>query len=196
MTSYRIGGVYYPWVWYSTNTPNADEIPIDFKYDMKIPVPLDHCIETQSHSPYHCFFSPLNGGPFYDHSWFTDQTRAQGEHTLPDYMYDEYSAGGGLNHPFVAPGTARSEGDGCGVAGGNPPCKNQNPKCPACRNEPYGTRCNGGYSRGRPALEHAAEGLFDQAPYTYWYRGQPADVYWYAIADHRGVYSYRLCKVS
>ena len=62
----------------------------------------------------------------------------------------------------------------------------------------YGNCCDkncGGWEGGRPAIEHAAEGLFDNAPVTEWVRGQPAEVYWRITADHRGGYAYRLCKV-
>ena len=43
-----------------------------------------------------------------------------------------------------------------------------------------------------PAIEYAA----DNAPVTEWKRGQPAKVYWKMGAEHRGDYSYRLCKVG
>ena len=62
----------------------------------------------------------------------------------------------------------------------------------------YGNCCGkncGGYEGGRPALEYAAEGEFDDAPVTEWVRGQPAEVYWQQTAEHRGGYAYRLCKV-
>ena len=54
----------------------------------------------------------------------------------------------------------------------------------------YGNCCGkscGGYMGGRPAIEYAAEGYFDNAPVTEWQRGQQAEVY---------AYAYRLCKVS
>ena len=63
----------------------------------------------------------------------------------------------------------------------------------------YGNCCDkncGGWEGGRPAIEHAAEGLFDNAPVTEWVRGQPAEVQWRMTAEHRGGYAYRLCKVS
>ena len=49
---------------------------------------------------------------------------------------------------------------------------------------------------GRPAIEYAAEGYFDNAPVTEWQRGQQAEVYWRMGEEHRGGYAYRLCKVS
>ena len=63
----------------------------------------------------------------------------------------------------------------------------------------YGNCCGkncGGYEGGKPALEYAANGEFDNAPVTEWVRGQPAEVYWQQTAEHRGGYAYRLCKVS
>ena len=62
----------------------------------------------------------------------------------------------------------------------------------------YGTCCGGncgGYTYGKSAVEHHNEGLFNNASYLVWARGQPAEVYWRASADHRGGYAYRLCKV-
>ena len=44
-------------------------------------------------------------------------------------------------------------------------------------------------------MEHAAEGLFDNAFVTTWTRGQIAEVFWASGAKHRGGYAYRLCKV-
>ena len=63
----------------------------------------------------------------------------------------------------------------------------------------YGNCCGvncGGYEGGRPAIEYAAEGYFENAPVTKWQRGQPAEVYWRMHAERRGGYAYRLCKVS
>ena len=42
------------------------------------------------------------------------------------------------------------------------------------QDEHYGGCCGGscgGYVGGKSAMEHAAEGLFDQAPYVEWTRG-------------------------
>ena len=39
---------------------------------------------------------------------------------------------------------------------------------------------------GRSAMEHAAEGLFDNAFETTWTRGQIAEVFWATGAKHRG----------
>ena len=44
----------------------------------------------------------------------------------------------------------------------------------------------GGYVGGRSAMEHAAEGLFDNAFETTWTRGQIAEVFWATGAKHRG----------
>jgi len=45
-------------------------------------------------------------------------------------------------------------------------------------------------------MEHAAEGLFDNAFVTTWKRGETADVYWASGGRHRGGFAYRLCKVG
>ena len=62
----------------------------------------------------------------------------------------------------------------------------------------YGTCCGhqcGGYEGGKSAILHAADGLFDGAPYKEWKRGSEPLVYWKMGAEHRGGYAYRLCKV-
>ena len=53
----------------------------------------------------------------------------------------------------------------------------------------------GGYNGGRSAMEHAAEGLFDNAIETTWTRGENTEVFWGSGGRHRGGYAYRLCKV-
>ena len=62
---------------------------------------------------------------------------------------------------------------------------------------PYGTQCNfnGGYVGGRSAMDHASEGLFNNAPVNEWKRGTVQYVYWASGARHGGGYAYRLCKV-
>jgi len=104
-------------------------------------------------------------------------------------------------HPWNAPGSAPVWGNGCGVAGGNPNGCNRRDT-----NDVFGRCCGktagdcGGYSRGKSALEHYQEGLFNNfngAPKeTTWIRGSPAEVYWRSNAYHRGGYAYRLCKVE
>ena len=120
-----------------------------------------------------------------------------GNCTIPCYMR-QGKLDSPWNHksPFCSPGSAPAKGNGCGVYGGRGKCNPDDPECPPCNDEPYGTKCGAGISRGKSAVEHAADGLFDQAPYTHWFRGQPTSVYFYPWADHRGVYAYRLCKVS
>ena len=44
-------------------------------------------------------------------------------------------------------------------------------------------------------MEHAEEGLFDNAFVTTWKSGENADVYFTSGARHRGGYAYRLCEV-
>ena len=44
-------------------------------------------------------------------------------------------------------------------------------------------------------MEHAAEGLFDNAIETTWTRGENTEVFWASGGRHRGGYAYRLCKV-
>ena len=45
-----------------------------------------------------------------------------------------------------------------------------------------GTHC-GGYNGGRSAMEHAAEGLFDNAIETTWTRGENTEVFWASGRD-------------
>jgi len=104
-------------------------------------------------------------------------------------------------NPWAQPGTAPVYGEGCGANGGNPT---------GCQGDyedssPFGTCCGGskgnnwngcgGYTGGKSALEHYADGLFDNAPSTTWTRGKAEPVYWTTGAGHEGGYAYRLCKV-
>ena len=44
-------------------------------------------------------------------------------------------------------------------------------------------------------MEHAADGLFANAPTTTWTRGTNQEVYWASNVGHQGGYAYRLCKL-
>jgi len=99
-------------------------------------------------------------------------------------------------NPWAQPGTAPVYGGGCGANGGNPT---------GCQGDyedssPFGTCCSagtgcGGYTGGKSALDHYADGLFDNAPSTTWRRGKAEPVYWTTGAGHEGGYAYRLCKI-
>ena len=47
-------------------------------------------------------------------------------------------------------------------------------------------RC-GGFTYGKSAMEHADDGLFDNAAVTKWERGKAAEVLWKSGAGHRGI---------
>ena len=49
-------------------------------------------------------------------------------------------------------------------------------------------RC-GGFAYGKSAMEHAADGLFDNAAVTKWERGKAAEVLWKSGAGHKGIFS-------
>merc|ERR1719445_2258019 len=98
-------------------------------------------------------------------------------------------------NPWNAPGSAPVRGNGCGVNGGNPDgCTGGGEALGQCCGKPFTGDC-GGYSGGKPALEHYRDGLFGEPHLTKWIRGQPAEVYWASNGFHRGGYAYRLCRV-
>ena len=45
----------------------------------------------------------------------------------------------------------------------------------------------GGFTFGKSAMEHAEDGLFDNAAVTKWDRGKAAEVLWKSGAKHQGV---------
>merc|ERR1719190_249965 len=53
----------------------------------------------------------------------------------------------------------------------------------------------GGYTGGKSALDHYADGLFTGNFITTWTRGKAEPVYWSTGAGHQGGYAYRLCKI-
>ena len=108
-----------------------------------------------------------------------------GKPTISKDMFDEWlpewrtktwgfpPAGWGL-HPWNAPGSAPVWGNGCGVNGGNPK------GCGGFVGDVFGHCCGkpsqpkdcGGYSRGKSALEHYQDGLFN------YYNGAPQETTW------------------
>jgi len=143
--------------------------------------------------------------------WFTNHTFIPGEPTIPDDMYDAENSARldalkRKKHPWTSPGTAPTFGEGCGANGGNPngcQCKEEGPInfCYGNEDRPYGSCCAqsyyrcGGFSQGKSAMEHADDGLFNDAAVTRWRRGKTAEVLWKSGAKHGGGYAYRLCKV-
>jgi len=134
--------------------------------------------------------------------WWTNHT-FNSNPTLPSEFYDQENVKWRkYSHPWGSPGSAPVWGEGCGANGGNPNgCSYDGEPDP----NPYGTCCPGyddkfknhcgGYNGGRSAMEHAAEGLFDNAIETTWSRGENTEVFWSSGGRHRGGYAYRLCKV-
>ena len=199
--------MWYPYTWHAAKTPSPSKGPRYFKFKA-MPFPEETC-EEDAPNPIGCKFELRIA------EWFTNDTHIPGQPTLPEEMYDQWMHRRNRKNPWEAPGTAPVFGDGCGVNGGNPngcgrgmfgllkssitllPTNLLYHFCSRSGNL-YGNCCGkncGGYEGGRPALEYAAEGEFDDAPVTEWVRGQPAEVYWQQTAEHRGGYAYRLCKV-
>merc|ERR1719336_1627103 len=181
------GGMYYPWTWHSSTQPKPTEGVSEFKFDLMVPIPKEHC-EGQGRR----FHLGLT-------EWFTNRTyRNAPKPTIPERLFDKWileklrerkGPDADNYHPWTAPGTAKIF-DSCGVNGGNPKgCGLGNVYGNCC-----GSNC-GGYEGGKSAIEHAADGLFDNAPVIEWKRGSTPLVYWKMGAEHRGGYAYRLCKV-
>jgi len=179
------GAMYLPSPWHATSDCTPEMSPKDCKFDLKVPAWPDctsRCSRTASKN-----------------AWFTNYTAIPGEATLPEDMYDQWasrkpSSEAGL-HPWNAPGTAPTFGNGCGVNGGNPNgCNGEDNVKGRCCGGKNGS-CGGGYQGGKSALDHYQDGFFGNPKVTIWTRGEPAEVYWQSGAKHRGGYAYRLCKV-
>ena len=87
-----------------------------------------------------CMYSPQGCQDFV----YTNYTYIPGEPTLPDEMYDtDCSACKSIEetkerkHPWNAPGTAPTYGNGCGANGGNP----NGCMLPGVDDRPYGSCC-------------------------------------------------------
>ena len=102
------GAMYYPSPWHATSDCTPEMSPKACKFDLRVPSNCTgRCSRTASKN-----------------AWFTNYTAIPGEATLPEDMYDQCahrkpSSEAGL-HPWNAPGTAPTFGNGCGVNGGNP----------------------------------------------------------------------------
>ena len=90
-------------------------------------------------------------------------------------------------NPWAAPGQAPVVGGGCGVFGGNPD------GCPKDKDtRPPGSRCpGGGISFGTDAMHFD----FPKMITTDWDIGSIQDVVFISQGNHRGGYTYRLCKM-
>jgi len=203
------GFMYYPTTWVSQN----EIIPTNGLKGAQMgfpgyPLPDEVCegeIGTE------CSSSAFNWS--WPTDWFTNYTRIPGDGlTMSDEMYGTGSEGTPLpnwarKNPWVQPGTAPVHGEGCGVNGGNPTgCQGDSDD-----SSPFGTCCGGswkwkegkkewkngcgGYTGGKPAFEHYADGLFGESFTTTWTRGNAESVYWTDMAGHAGGYGYRLCKI-
>jgi len=178
------GHMYNPTPWYATSDCSSP-YPGDCSFELRVP---SNCTGNNCRSD------------IGKNAFFTNYTFVPGEATLPEKMYDDWfpewkrkTWGVGL-HPWNAPGSAPVYGNGCGVNGGNPFGCNQ-------ADDVFGRCCGafggcGGYSGGKPALDHYQDGLFGSPKKTTWTRGKLAEVYSYSNAYHRGGYAYRLCRVQ
>jgi len=194
------GVMYHPLPWHSTTRPGPEKGPGAVKYDLRVPLPEEHCQGTgfvHWKIKADCRFHLDNGK-----GWFSNYTRRDTalapEATISRDMFDQWTLEKfekrSLTNPWSAPGSAPIYGS-CGTDGGNPYGCGPDGTNP---HPVYGSCCGGdcgGWEGGRSAISHAEEGLFDGAPTTTWTRGTPADVYWIQGAEHRGGYAYRLCKI-
>jgi len=196
------GQMYNPTPWQATNDCSSPN-PTDCHYGPKVPT---DCTGR-------CHGDVDNGElTIKENSFSTNWTMIPlgMEATLEEDMFDEWLDPGlrvtwdnnnwngtwtkRLN-PWNAPGSAPVRGNGCGVNGGNPDgCTGGGEALGQCCGKPFTGDC-GGYSGGKPALEHYRDGLFGEPHVTKWIRGQAAKVYWASNGYHRGGYAYRLCRV-
>jgi len=195
------GQMYNPTPWQATSDCSSPN-PTECHYDLKIPTNCTGFCHTNADQS-------LNIGPdAFNTNWtFTPYL----EPTLePAHMFDDWLDEGrwrtwlgegvfALN-PWNSPGSAPVFGNGCGVNGGNPygclkgGSRRRGEVLGQCCGKP-GTGDCGGYSKGKPAIEHYQDNLFGTPAVTTWKRGQDAEVYWTSNGYHRGGYAYRLCKV-
>merc|ERR1712223_591909 len=198
------GFMYFPTTWNSRNeiTPcnGLKGAHFGFKHDLP-----DAVCDSSTDAP--CSHSALKRG--WTTEWFTNFTFAPGVGpSMSEEMYDSGRISVKIDgetryNPWAQPGTAPVYGEGCGLNGGNPN---------GCQGDyddssPFGTCCGGskkngqwkagcgGYTGGKSALEHYADGLFGEMFTTTWTRGKAEPVYWSSGAGHYGGYAYRLCKV-
>ena len=187
--------MFYPWTWHDLDPrdPNIGPLPRNRWKKLSYPQPEIRCQENwkrkKNGEGILCSKNSIHGAEF---DWFTNYTFIPGQPTLPNEMYDQWANIKKIKkkkHPWTAPGSAPAFGEGCGVNGGNP----NGCKIPNIDTRPYGSCCAqvgyrcGAYAHGKSAMEHAAEGLFDGAATTSWFRGGFAEVYWASGAKHRHV---------
>ena len=111
------GGMYYPWTWHSTTQPKPSEGVSRFRFELKVPIPKDHCVGEA------CRFHMGMA------EWFTNRTYRNLEiapnPTISEKLYDQWLLKMRPHwkvfekHPWSAPGSAKIFGS-CGVNGGNP----------------------------------------------------------------------------
>jgi len=193
------GLMYYPSPWHSTRQMNPYEGFKTSQWKLKYPKQSNSCKKRQAkRQGKKCSNKALKKGGLTD--WFTNSTFIPGNPTLPnEYYSNPRQSWKWSKHPWASPGSAPVYGEGCGVNGGNPyPMGCQYPNTDS---DPFGTCCAakpggcGGFVGGKSAMEHAAEGLFVNAPVTTWTRGSNQEVYWASNVGHQGGYAYRLCKL-
>merc|ERR1712241_1049789 len=198
------GFMYFPTTWNSRNEikpcNGLKGAHFGFKHELS-----DDACDPSTGAP--CSSSALDRG--WTTEWFTNFTFAAGEPSMSEEMYSDKRVsikyeGEERYNPWSQPGTAPIYGQGCGANGGNPNGCNGDHYDPS----PFGTCCGGGrkngqwksgcggYTGGKSALDHYADGLFDGGNFTTtWTRGKAEPVYWSIGAGPHGGYAYRLCKI-
>jgi len=193
------GFMHFPTTWNSKNEITPTNGLKGAGFGFKYPEPDVVCTGAR------CSNSALKKGWATD--WFANFTFIPGTGiSMSEEMYSPGRVSVKIDgqrryNPWAQPGTAPVYGEGCGLNGGNPN------GCQGDQNDssPFGTCCGGGksnnwsgcggYTGGKSALEHYADGLFGDTFTTTWTRGNAEPVYWATGAGHQGGYAYRLCKV-
>merc|ERR1712080_18485 len=176
--AYGHGFMYFPTPWNSNSEITPTNGIVEAIFGSHYPQPDYVCDRRKGGS---CSYSALTHG--YETDWFTNFTFIPGNgRSMSEEMYSAQRISVEIDgktryNPWAQPGTAPLCGEGCGVNGGNPN---------GCQGDyydssPFGTCCGGikkngqygcgGYTGGKSALEHYADGLFGEMFTTTWTRG-------------------------
>ena len=122
------GFMYYPWTLHDRSQLPPDQGLKDLKVGLKYPLPEVYCDGSQG---VQCSTAISKKG--WSTDWFTNYTFITTEPTQtvkPQF----------ISHPWAAPGTAFTVGEGCGANGGNPYPLGCNH--PDNDTNPFGTCCS------------------------------------------------------